>query len=345
MRAKRLRLESPPLAGAQSREPPEKDWKDMDRLVTVFGGSGFVGRHVVRALARAGWRVRAAVRRPDLAGHLQPLGILGQILAVQANLRYPESVRAAVEGSDAVVNAVGILFETGRQRFASVHAQGAGTVAEAAAAIGARMVHVSAIGADPESRSVYGRTKAEGEARVRAAAPDAVILRPSIVFGPEDGFFNLFAGLARLSPVLPLVGGGKTCFQPVYVGDVAKAALAGAEGAAKPGIYELGGPEVKTFKELIELILAVTERKRLLVPLPFWAAYLQASVLQFLPNPLLTPDQVTLLKTHNIVSHAAIDAGRTLEGLGITPTALLTVLPSYLGRFRRTGQFAGSAVV
>jgi NADH dehydrogenase len=317
----------------------------MDRLVTVFGGSGFVGRHVVRALARAGWRVRAAVRRPDLAGHLQPLGILGQIHAVQANLRYPESVRAAVEGSDAVVNAVGILFETGRQRFPAVQAEGAGTVAEAAAAIGARMVHISAIGADPQSASAYARSKAEGEAKVRAAVPGAVILRPSIVFGPEDGFFNLFAGLARISPVLPLVGGGKTCFQPVYVGDVAKAALKAAEGQAAPGVYELGGPEVKTFKELIELILQVTERKRLLVPLPFWAASLQASVLQFLPNPLLTPDQVRLLKTHNIVSHAAIDAGRTLEGLGIPPTALLTILPSYLARFRRTGQFAGSAVV
>ncbi|NJL50721.1 MAG: complex I NDUFA9 subunit family protein, partial [Blastochloris sp.] len=220
----------------------------------------------------------------------------------------------------------------------------AGTVAEAAASIGARMVHVSAIGADLQSRSVYARSKAEGEDKVRAAVPDAVILRPSIVFGPEDGFFNLFASLARISPVLPLVGGGRTCFQPVYVGDVAKAVLKGVEGQAVPGVYELGGPEVKTFKELIELILQVTGRRRLLVPLPFWAAYLQASMLQLLPNPLMTPDQVTLLKTHNIVSHAAIDTGRTLEGLGITPTALLTILPSYLARFRRTGQSAGAAV-
>lgn len=299
----------------------------------------------MRALARAGWRVRAAVRRPDLAGHLQPLGSVGQITAIQANLRDADSVRRAVEGSEAVVNAVGILFETGRQRFGSVHAQGAGTVAEAAAAVGARMVHISAIGADAASGSIYARTKAEGEAKVIAAAPGAVILRPSIVFGPEDGFFNLFASLARISPVLPLVGGGTTCFQPVYAGDVAKAVVKGADGQAAPAVYELGGPEVKTFRELLELILNITGRKRLLVPLPFWVAYLQASVLQYLPNPLMTPDQVTLLKTNNIVSHAAIDSGRTLEGLGIQPTALLTILPSYLSRFRRTGQFAGSSAV
>ncbi|KAA5599246.1 complex I NDUFA9 subunit family protein [Blastochloris sulfoviridis] len=312
----------------------------MDRLVTVFGGSGFVGRHIVRALAKAGWRVRAAVRRPDLAGHLQPLGTVGQISAVQANLRYPDSVRQAVEGAHAVVNAVGILFETGRQRFDAVHAEAAGTVAEAAAAVGARMVHVSALGADPNSASIYARTKAVGEEKVRAAVPGAVILRPSIIFGPEDGFFNLFASIARISPVLPLVGGGKTCFQPVYVGDVAKAALKGVEGTAAPGIYELGGPEVKTFEELLRMILDITGRKRLLVPLPFPVAYLQALVMQYLPNPLLTPDQVTLLKSPNIVSHAAIQTGHTLEGLGITPTALMSVLPSYLGRFRREGQFS-----
>ncbi|NJL27390.1 MAG: sugar nucleotide-binding protein, partial [Thermoanaerobaculia bacterium] len=198
-------------------------------------------------------------------------------------------------------------------------------------AVGARMVHVSALGADLKSASIYARTKAEGEQKVRAAVPGAVILRPSIVFGPEDGFFNLFASIARISPVLPLVGGGKTCFQPVYVGDVAKAALKGVEGTAAPGIYELGGPEVKTFEELLRMILDITGRKRLLVPLPFPVAYLQALVMQYLPSPLLTPDQVTLLKSPNIVSHAAIQTGHTLEGLGIAPTALTSILPSYLG--------------
>jgi len=272
-----------------------------DTLVTIFGGSGFIGRHVVRALAERGYRIRVAVRRPDLAGHLQPLGRVGQIHAVQANLRHADSVEAAARDSDVVINLVGILFERGPQRFDVIQAEGAAAVARAAAAIGAKLIHGSAIGASASSPSLYAQTKAAGEAAVLAAVPSATILRPSIVFGPEDDFFNRFAAMARLSPVLPLVGGGRTRFQPVFVGDVAQAHLAAVEGRTKPGmIYELGGPEVKTFKELMQIMLATIERRRLLVPIPFWLAKLQATVLQFLPKPPLTPDQVELLKCDNV---------------------------------------------
>ena len=313
-----------------------------ETLVTVFGGSGFLGRHVVRALVREGYRVRPAVRRPDLAGHLQPLGRVGQIHAVQANLRYPESVEAAVRGADVVVNLVGILFERGKQGFDAVQAEGAATVARAAAAAGARMVHVSALGADADSPALYGRSKAAGETAVLASVPDAVVLRPSILFGPEDDFFNRFAALARMSPALPLIGGGATKFQPVFVGDVAQAVMRAVGGWAKSGAtYELGGPEVKTFRALMEYVLAVTERKRLLVPLPFGLARLQAMVLQLMPKPLLTPDQVELLRTDNIVSDAAINEGRTLTAFGIEPAALEAIVPSYLWRFRKAGQFRG----
>jgi uncharacterized protein YbjT (DUF2867 family) len=313
-----------------------------ETLVTVFGGSGFLGRHVVRALAREGYRIRPAVRRPDLAGHLQPLGRVGQIHAVQANLRYPESVEAAVRGADAVVNLVGILFERGKQSFDAVQGEGAATVARAAAAADARMVHVSALGADPDSPALYGRSKAAGEAGVLAAVPDATILRPSILFGPEDDFFNRFAALARMAPALPLIGGGATKFQPVFVGDVAQAVLRAVGGRAKGGaVYELGGPAVKTFRELMEYVLAVTERKRLLVPLPFGLARLQAMVLQLMPKPLLTPDQVELLRADNIVSAAAQADGRTLAAFGIEPAAMEAVVPSYLWRFRKAGQFRG----
>ena len=313
-----------------------------ETLVTVFGGSGFLGRHVVRALARAGYRIRPAVRRPDLAGHLQPLGRVGQIHAVQANLRYPASVEAAVHGADVVINLVGILFERGKQRFEAVQAEGAHAVAQAAAAAGARLVHVSALGADPDSPALYARSKAQGEAAVLATVPGATILRPSIVFGPEDDFFNRFASLARLSPALPLIGGGETKFQPVFVGDVAQAIARAVGGRAKDGtIYELGGPEVKSFRELMQYVLAVTERRRLLVPLPFGLAKLQAQFLQYLPTPLLTPDQVELLRTDNVVSQAALAEGRTLAALGIEPTALEAVVPSYLWRFRKAGQFRG----
>jgi uncharacterized protein YbjT (DUF2867 family) len=314
-----------------------------DRLVTVFGGSGFVGRHVVRALARRGFRIRVAVRRPDLAGHLQPLGAVGQIHAVQANLRYPDSVRQAVAGSEIVINCVGILFESGRQKFDSVQARGAATVARAAAEAGARLIHLSAIGADADSAALYARTKAAGEAAVLQEVPDAVILRPSIVFGPEDDFFNRFAGMAQMSPALPLVGGGETKFQPVFVGDVAQAVMAAVDGQTKPGtVYELGGPAVKSFRDLLEFVLATIQRKRLLVSLPFGLARLQAKILQMLPKPLLTEDQVELLRSDNVVSAAARAEGRTLEGLGIQPQSVEAVVPTYLWRFRRQGQFTES---
>jgi NADH dehydrogenase len=314
-------------------------------LVTVFGGSGFVGRHVVRALARAGWRVRAAVRRPDLAGHLQPMGAVGQIHAVQANLRYPESVAAALAGAEAAVNLVGILHESGRQTFAAVHAFGAGAVARAAAAGGiGRLAHVSSIGADPGSPGLYGRTKAAGEAAVAEALPGAVILRPSIVFGPEDDFFNRFAAMARAAPALPLIGRGETRFQPVFVGDVAQAVLRAVEGGAGAGApYELGGPRILTFREVLEFILVTTQRRRPLVPLPFGLARLAGQVLQHLPGRLLTADQVRMLETDNVVSAAAAEAGRTLEGLGIAPRSIEAIVPAYLRRFRRTGEFSPDA--
>lgn len=311
------------------------------KLVTVFGGSGFLGRHVVRALARRGYRVRVAVRRPDLAEHVQPLGAVGQIMPVQANLRHRWSVDRAVQGADAVVNLVGILYEAGAQSFDAVQTFGPRAVAEAARAEGIdTVVHVSAIGADPESPSVYGRSKAMGEAGVFETVPEAVVFRPSIVFGPEDSFFNRFASMARMSPVLPLVGGGATRFQPVFVGDVAEAVAMAVDGQTTRGtIYELGGPEIKTFRECLELMLEVIRRKRLLVTLPFSVARVQASVLQLLPNPMLTVDQVELLKSDNVVSEAAIADGRTLDGLGIEARTLMAILPTYLERFREHGQY------
>jgi len=316
--------------------------ENLDRLITVFGGSGFLGRHVVRALARRGYRIRAAVRRPDLANHLQPLGFVGQINAVQANLRYPDSVAAAVRGADTVINLVGILFERGRQRFDAIQAAGAETVAQAAASQGARVIHISAIGADEHSTSAYARAKARGEKLVLEASPGATIFRPSVVFGPEDDFFNKFAALARISPVLPLIGGGQTRFQPVYVGDVAEAVAKAVAGETRPGtIYELGGPNVLTFRQIMEFVLATIERRRLLLPLPFFAARIQAGFLQFMPKPLLTPDQVELLRTDNIVSDQARAEGRTLEGLGLSPRAIEGIVPAYLWRFRKTGQFQG----
>lgn len=314
----------------------------MTRLVTVFGGSGFVGRHVVRALAKRGWRVRPAVRRPDLAGHLQPMGGVGQIMPVQANLRYPDSVMRAVDGTDAVVNLVGILYETGRQRFDAVQAEGPRAIAKAAVRAGVRsFVQMSAIGADAASPAVYARTKAAGEAAVLAEVPSSVILRPSIIFGPEDNFFNQFAGLARMLPALPLIGGGETRFQPVFVGDVAEAVARAIEGQATAGaVYELGGPAVMTFRQILEYILAETGRSRPLVPLPFAVAELQGRILEMLPfRPLLTRDQVLMLRTDNVVSEAAKAEGRTLEGLGITPESVEAIVPTYLYRFRRAGQF------
>ena len=315
---------------------------NLDTLVTVFGGSGFLGRSVVRALAKRDYRIRVAVRRPELAGHLQPLGKVGQIHAVQANLRYPASVEAAMRDSHAAINLVGILSESGTQTFDAVQALGAGVVAKAAGAVGARMVHVSAIGADTNSLSGYARAKAAGEKAVLSAVPTATILRPSVVFGPEDQFTNRFASLAWVSPVLPLIGGGLTKLQPVYVGDVATAVADAVDGKTKPGAtYELGGPEVLTMREIIEIILATIERRRILVSLPFGLAKLQALFLQFAPGPLkLTPDQVALLRSDNVVSDAAKAAGLTLEGLGIVPDSLEAIAPQYLWRFRKTGQFA-----
>jgi NADH dehydrogenase len=311
-----------------------------DSLITVYGGSGFLGRHVVRALAKRYYRIRVACRRPDLTGHLQPLGRVGQIHAVQANLRNAASVEAAARDADVVINLVGILAETGRQRFNAVQSAGAETVAKAAAAHGARMVQISALGADENSASLYARSKARGEKLVLAAMPTAVIMRPSIIFGPEDTFFNRFAAMARMLPALPLVGGGATRFQPVFAGDVAAAIADAAEGRATPGtIYELGGPDVLTFKELMQFTLKTIERRRLLVPIPFSLAKLQAAVLQFLPDAPLTPDQVELLRTDNVVSEAAKRERRTIEAFGITPDSIAAIVPSYLWRFRKTGQF------
>jgi NADH dehydrogenase len=314
----------------------------IDTLVTVFGGSGFLGRHVVRALARREYRLRIGVRRPELAGHLQPLGRVGQISPVQANVRHPASLEAAMRGSSVVVNLVGILAESGAQTFDAVQAKGAQAIAEAASRIGARVVHVSAIGADENSESGYARSKAAGEKGVLAAAPSATIMRPSVVFGPEDEFTNRFAALARISPILPLIGGGLTRMQPVYVGDVAAAIADAVDGKTRPGAtYELGGPEVMTMRQIIELILVVAERKPALVALPFPLAHFQSLFLQFAPGAFkLTPDQVELLRTDNVVSDEAKAAGLTLEGLGMPLESMAAILPSYLWRFRKTGQFA-----
>lgn len=313
---------------------------ETPKLVVVFGGSGFVGRHVVQALATRGYRIRVACRRPDLAGHVQPLGNVGQIQPVQANLRMRWSIDRAVQGADHVVNLVGILHESGRQRFTTVHQFGAHAVAEAARAVGAGLTHVSALGADVRSPSAYARTKALGEKAVFSTMPDAVVLRPSVAFGPEDGFFNRFAAMARFSPVLPLIGGGKTRFQPVYAADIAEVVARSVDGTIERGkVYELGGPNVLTFKECMQELLAITERKRLLLPLPWWAAGVMASFLGLLPKPLLTHDQVTQLREHNVVSEDAAREGRTFAGLGIQPRTIGAILPSYLWRFRAAGQF------
>jgi uncharacterized protein YbjT (DUF2867 family) len=276
---------------------------NLDTLVTVFGGSGFLGRYVVRALCKRDYRVRVAVRRPELAGHLQPLGRVGQIHAVQANVRYPASVEAAMRDAHVAINLVGTLTESGGQTFDAVQAKGAEAVARAAKAAGAGMVHVSAIGADDKSASRYARSKAEGEKAVLAALPQAAILRPSLMFGPEDQFTNRFAALARISPFLPLVGGGATRLQPAYVADVATAVADAVDGKTKPGAtYELGGPEVLTMREIMQIILDITDRKRMLLSLPFGLARLQSYFLQFAPGPLkLTPDQVELLRLDNVV--------------------------------------------
>lgn len=310
------------------------------RLVTIFGGSGFIGTQLVQALARRGWRVRVAVRRPDLAGHLRPLGAVGQVQPVQANVRDDASVAAAVEGAEAVVNLVGIGLQRGRQRFESVHVEGARRIALAARAAGVeRLVHMSAIGADPASESEWARSRAAAEAAASEGFPDAIVMRASIVFGPGDGFLTLLASLAQRLPVFPLISGG-TRFQPVYVGDVAEALARAVEGNAVPGaVYELGGPSVVTHRELVERVLAETMRRRPVLPLSPGIARLLAMPMGLLPSPLLTADQVTLLGRDNVVSSRAEKAALTLAGLGIAPTGLDAVLPSYLWRFRPRGEF------
>ncbi len=318
------------------------DRPQLDRVVTVFGASGFLGRHVVAALVRHGYRVIAVTRRPELAQHLTTVGgLVGQVSVMQGNIRNRPSVERAVAGAFGVVNLVGILHETGRQGFEVVQHKGAALIAQVAAQAGVeRLVHVSAIGADATSDADYARTKAAGERAVLEAFPGASVMRPSIVFGPEDGFFNRFASMARLSPVLPLISGG-TRFQPVFVGNVAEAIAKGIDGGAAPGaVYELGGPSVRTFRQLMELMLKVTQRKRLLLPIPGPIAKLQAGILETLPNPLLTTDQLKMLAQDNVVSPEAKAEGRTLEGLGVEPTAMEIVLPTYLWRFRATGEFA-----
>ena len=322
--------------------------RPASQLVTVFGGSGFVGRHVVRALAKRGYRVRVAVRHPERALFLQPLGRVGQIVAVQANLRYPASIRRAVERADHVVNLVGVLQESGRQTFDALQAEGAGDIAKAAAEVGAEIVHVSAIGADLASASEYARAKARGEGLVLGAVPGAVVLRPSVVFGNGDSFFNRFAELGRALPVLPLAG-AETRFQPVFVGDGAEAAALAVDGKARAGaVYELGGPDVETLRRLVDFTLTTIGRKALVVPMPWPAARLQGFALEIadrltlglLPDALkLSRDQVALLKVDNVVSEAAKAEGRTLEGLGIAPTGYEAIAAIYLWRFRKAGQF------
>lgn len=321
------------------------------RLVTVFGGSGFLGRHVVHALAEKGWRIRIATRRPDLAFHTQVSGSVGQIMPVQANVRYPESIAPALAGADAVVNLVGVLRSQGAQTLDVINHQGARAIAEAAKAAGiSDFVHVSALGADVDAPSAYGQSKAAGEATVSAVLPGAVILRPSVVFGPEDQFFNRFGAMARYFPALPLIGGGGTKLQPVYVCDVAEAIAAALDGKAPAnGPYELGGPEVATLKSIMQFVLRVTERKRLLVPLPFGPAQLMGSATECAMNIsfglfpqlfALSRTEVDLLQRDNTVSAAAQAEGRTFTGLGIAPEAYEALAPAYLCRYRKTGRFA-----
>lgn len=324
------------------------------RRVTVFGGSGFIGRYVVERLADRGDIVVVAVRDPEAAKNLRVFGQVGQVTPVGCNIRDPESVRTVVSGSDCIVNLCGILAESGRQTFHSVHVDGAAGIAGAAAAAGvSRLVHMSAIGASANARSKYARSKAAGERAAREAFPAATILRPSIVFGPEDGFFNLFAGISRLVPVLPLFGGGVTRFQPVYVCDVADAVVAALDVSATAGeTYELGGPDICTFRELMQRMLGVIRRRRLLISLPYVVGDLQATLFDInwavlralfgglVPNPPLTRDMMRQLREDNIVGSGA----KTLADLGVTPASLDAILPGYLARYRRGGRFGRQAL-
>lgn len=313
---------------------------DHPQLVTIFGGSGFVGTQVVQLLARAGFRIRVAVRRPDLSLHLKPLGGVGQVALIQANVRNAESVMAAVRGADVVINLVGVGIERAKQRFRAVNVRGATNVAEAAKAAGVKtLIHMSILGADATSSSLFARSRAMGEEAVRAAFPGAIVFRPSIIFGNGDDFFNLLGSLARMLPVMPLFG-GKTQFQPVYVGDVAEAIVAAAQGTAKQGkTYELGGPEILTHRQLVEMVLAETHRSRPILPLPNVVGALLALPMGLLPKPLVTGDQIKLLSTDNVVSAEAVKDKRTLAAFSITPRPLGAILPSYLWRFSKHGQF------
>lgn len=315
----------------------------MSKLVTIYGGSGFVGRYIARRMAKAGWRVRVAVRRPNEALFVKPYGAVGQVEPILCNIRDDDSVRSALMGADAVVNCVGILIESGKNKFDTVQAEGPARIARLAAENGVkRMVQISAIGADMDAESDYAATKGEGEAGVLKYMPDAVILRPSIVFGPEDDFFNRFAGMTRMSPVLPVVG-GDTKFQPVYVDDVARAAEMGVTGAAPAGIYELGGPETDTFRGLMQRMLHIVHRRRLILNIPMWIArimafgfdMLQAVTFGLISNGMLTRDQVKNLAKDNVVSEGA----KGFDDLGIHPVAMESVLPDYLWRFRPSGQY------
>lgn len=316
----------------------------MSKLVTIYGGSGFVGRYVARRMAADGWRVRVAVRRPNEALFVKPYGAVGQVEPVLCNIRDDASVAAAMRGAEAVVNCVGILNESGKNKFDAVQADGAERIARLAAQQGvARMVHISAIGADTESDSDYSRTKALGEAGVLTHMPDAVILRPSVMFGAEDNFFNRFAGMTRWGPVLPITC-GDSLFQPVFVDDVAAAAALGAKGLAAPGVYELGGPEVESFRALMDRLLGVIQRQRIVVNLPVWVSRINAALLDFaqfaslglISNGILTRDQLRNLARDNVVSEGA----RGFADLGIAPVTMGSVLPDYLWKFRPSGQYA-----
>ena len=315
----------------------------MTQLVTIFGGSGFVGRYIARRMAKEGWRVRVAVRRPNEAIFVRPYGSPGQVEPVLCNIRNDASVRSAMAGADAVVNCVGTFDKGGRNSFQAIQNTGAGRIARLAKELGVgTLVHISAIGADAKSDSLYAQSKAAGEAAVLAAFPSATILRPSVVFGAEDQFFNRFAGMSRLGPILPVVGAA-TKFQPVYVDDVAQAAVAGVLGHA-PGVYELGGPDVASFRDLMTQMLGVIQRRRLVLNIPFIAARamafgfdtLQMLTLGLVKNGMITADQVRSLRRDNVVSPGA----KGLMDMGITPTDMAAVLPEYLWRFRPSGQYA-----
>jgi len=313
----------------------------MSKLVTIYGGSGFVGRYIARRLAKDGWRVRVAVRNPNEAMFVKPYGAVGQVEPVFCNIRDDDSVRSVMHGADAVVNCVGVLDEIGKNTFKAVQAEGAERVARIAASMGVgAMVQMSALGADADSNSEYARTKAAGEAGVLKHMPNAMVLRPSIIFGDEDGFFNRFAGMSRFGPVLPVVG-AETKFQPVYVDDVAAAAVMGVNGKAN-GIFELGGPDVHTFRELMGEMLSIIRRRRLILNIPFWAANVMAfgfKVARVLSLGLvrgpITADQVKNLRIDNIVS----EGSQGFDTLGMTPTAMEAILPDYLWRFRPSGQY------